>query len=98
MSDAERLHDGPGPDRAAALRYEGTGAPRVVAAGSGEVARRIVAAARAAGVPVRDDTALADALARLELQAEIPPELYQAVAETLIWAHGLDVVARAARS
>jgi flagellar biosynthesis protein len=80
------------PDRAAALRYDpgGAGAPEVVAAGSGEVARRIVAAAREAGVPVREDAALAGALARLALEAEIPPELYSAVAETLVWAYGLD--------
>ncbi|TMM00758.1 MAG: hypothetical protein E6G10_15025 [Actinobacteria bacterium] len=81
--DAER--------RAAALRYDGTGAPKVVAAGRGEIARRIIEEARAAGVPIRDDAALADALARLELQAEIPEELWLAVAETLIWAHRVDL-------
>jgi len=82
------------PDRAAALRYEGAGAPKVVAAGAGEVARRIVEAAREAGVPVREDAALAEALARLELEAEIPPELYLAVAEALVWAHGLEIAQR----
>ena len=78
------------PDRAAALRYDGTGAPRVVAAGSGEVARRIVETARQAGVAVREDAALADALARLRLEAEVPEELWQAVAEVLVWAQRLD--------
>ena len=85
------------PDRAAALRYDGNGAPRVMAAGSGDLARRIVEAAREAGVAVREDAALADALARLELQAEVPPELWSAVAEALVWAHGLDLLARRAR-
>jgi flagellar biosynthesis protein len=80
--------------RAAALRYEGAGAPRVVAAGAGEVAQRIVDAARAAGVPVREDSGLADALSRLALETEIPPELYVAVAEALVWAHGLDIQSR----
>jgi type III secretion system FlhB-like substrate exporter len=61
----------------------------VVAAGSGAVAERILERARAAGVPVREDAGLADALARLELEAEIPPELWVAVAETLVWAYGL---------
>ena len=78
------------PDRAAALRYDGNGAPRVVAAGSGEVARRIVETARQAGVAVREDAGLADALARLRLEAEVPEELWQAVAEVLVWAQRLD--------
>jgi flagellar biosynthesis protein len=82
------------PRRAAALRYEGTGAPKGVAAGAGEVAERIIAAAREAGVPVHDDPGLADALSRLALETEIPPELYLAVAEALVWAHGLDMQAR----
>jgi flagellar biosynthesis protein len=79
------------PRRAAALRYDGSSGvpPRVVAVGSGEVAERILERARAAGVPVREDPGLADALARLELEAEIPPELWVAVAETLVWAYGL---------
>jgi flagellar biosynthesis protein len=78
--------------RAAALRYEsGTdGAPRVVAVGRGELAERIVAEARAAGVPIRDDAALAEALAGLDLGAHVPEELYRAVAEALAWAYRLD--------
>ncbi len=81
------------PDRAAALRYdrEGGAAPRVVAAGRGEVARRIVEAARAHGVPVRDDAALAEALSALELDAEVPQELWAAVAEALVWAYRMDL-------
>ncbi len=80
--------------RAAALRYTGTAAPTVVAAGSGETAARIEAAAREHGVPVTSDGPLAEALARLPIDTEIPPELYRAVAEVLIWARGLEVVAR----
>jgi flagellar biosynthesis protein len=78
--------------RAAALRYDrdAGGAPRVVAAGAGEIAARIVDLARAAGVPVHEEPALAEALARLEVDADIPPELYAAVAEVLVWAYGLD--------
>ena len=49
--------------RATALRYEGSGAPKVVATGQGAVADRILAHAREAGVPVREDPALAAALA-----------------------------------
>jgi flagellar biosynthesis protein len=80
--------------RAAALRYEpGAPAPRVVAAGRGELAARIVEAAQAAGVPVREQPALADALSALDLGAEVPPELYVAVAEALVWAYNLDAAA-----
>ena len=82
------------PDRAAALRYDGSGAPRVVAAGSGELARRIVENARQAGVPVREDPGLAEALARLQLEAEVPEELWRAVVEVLVWAQGPDVLSR----
>ena len=57
-----------------------------------EAAHHEVALAREAGVPVREDPVLAEALAALELDREVPPELYRAVAEALLWAwrlHGL---------
>jgi len=78
--------------RAAALRYEAGSdqAPRVVATGTGIVAERILAEARAAGVPVRDDAALAEALAGLNLGDQVPEALYRAVAEALAWAYRLE--------
>jgi flagellar biosynthesis protein len=76
--------------KAAALRYDGKdAAPTVIATGRGAIADRILAAAREAGVPVREDQLLAEALAALELGTEVPPELYQAVAEALVWAYAL---------
>lgn len=79
------------PRQAAALSYEaGQNAPRVVASGRGQIAERIIAAAQEAGVPVRADPALAQALAALDLGDEIPEALYRAVAETLAWAYRLD--------
>lgn len=88
MPDAER------PRRAAALRYEGgAAAPKVVASGRDLIAQRIVEEAQKAGVPVRRDAALAEALAGLELGQEISEELYQAVAEALAWAYRLDATA-----
>ena len=82
--------------RATALHYEpGAPSPEVVATGSGVVAERIIAAAREAGVPVRSDPALTEALAALDLGAGIPPALWRAVAEALAWAYRLD--AQAAR-
>jgi flagellar biosynthesis protein len=86
MSKPER------PRRAAALRYDKDkhGAPQVVAAGAGLIADRIVEIAREQGLPVREDPALAEALARLELEQEIPPDLFAAVAEVLVWAYRLE--------
>ena len=78
------------PPRAAALRYTGTGAPQVVAAGRGHVAETILANARAAGVPVHEDPDLADALALLALGDEVPEALWTAVARVLAWAYELD--------
>ena len=84
-------HGQPPRRRAAALHYEhGASAPRVTATGAGLVAERIVAAAREAGVPVRTDPALAEALGALELGTDVPEEMWRAVAETLAWAYRLD--------
>ena len=68
---------------AVALTYEAPSAPRVVATGRGPVAEAIVAAARQAGVAVEENPVLAEALSRVELDAEIPEELYRAVAEVI---------------
>jgi flagellar biosynthesis protein len=78
------------PRRASALRYEGTAAPRVTASGQGLIADRILEVARENGIPIREDPALAEALASLELEQEIPEDLYTAVAESLAWAYSLD--------
>jgi flagellar biosynthesis protein len=77
------------PDRTAALRYTGSGAPRVVAAGRGHVAARILERAKEAGVPVHRDPELADALANMALGDEVPEELWAAVAEALAWAYAV---------
>ena len=74
---------------ATALRYDGADAPRVVAAGRELVADKILEAARAAGVPVKEDPVLVQALSSLELDEQVPPELYRAVAEALAWAYRL---------
>jgi flagellar biosynthesis protein len=78
------------PKTASALKYVGgTGAPTIVATGKGELAAKILAAAREAGVPVREDELLAEALAALEVGTQVPEELYVAVAEALVWAYAL---------
>jgi flagellar biosynthesis protein len=83
------------PRRAAALSYGGSGgAPKLVASGRARIAERILEVAREAGVPIREDPALVDALSQLDLGDEVPHELWQAVAETLVWALRLDRRAR----
>lgn len=78
--------------RAVALKYdlEVDAAPRVVAKGAGHLARRIVELAEEHGVHVHEDATLAAVLSRLDLQAEIPPELYRAVAEVLAFVYRLN--------
>jgi len=80
------------PKKAVALRYDRTrdDAPRVAAAGRGNVAENIIAAARAHGVPLHEDANLVETLAALELDTTIPPELYRAVAEVLAFIYRLN--------
>lgn len=72
------------PKIAVALSYDfGRGVPRVVATGKRQVADRIVERAVEAGVPIECDAAIAGALAQLEIDQAIPPELYRAVAQVI---------------
>ena len=82
--------------RAVALKYEPgkDQAPRVVAKGQGYLAELILQVAREHGIPVREDAELLERLYRLEIEAEIPPELYEAVAVILAWAYRLNRKAR----
>jgi flagellar biosynthesis protein len=82
--------------RAAALRYERPTdrAPRVVARGEGYVAERIIAAAREHGIPIHEDRELVQVLSKLEIDAEIPLEVFQAVAEILAFLYRAQLVIR----
>jgi flagellar biosynthesis protein len=70
---------------AVALKYEHgkDPAPRVTAKGQGEVAERIIESALKHGVAVEANAVLAQALSLVELDRQIPPELYRAVAEVI---------------
>jgi flagellar biosynthesis protein len=70
---------------AVALRYDPVrdDAPRVLAAGEGKMAEALLRIAEEHRVPIHTDAALAGALIKLKVGAEIPPELYAAVAEVL---------------
>ena len=77
---------------AVALGYQpGEGAaPEVLASGVGLLAERIVQAARTSGIPVHEDADLAEVLGRLDVGAEIPAELYDAVAEVLAFIYRMN--------
>lgn len=68
---------------AIALEYDFKGAPRVTAKGRGHVAAEILRLAREHGVAIEENHALAEALAGVDLDQEIPEALYRAVAEVL---------------
>lgn len=77
---------------AAALRYAPPRdvAPRVTAKGKGRIAEKIIALAQQYGVPIQEDPDLVEILAALDLEQEIPPECYAAVAEILAFVYGLN--------
>ena len=74
-------------EKAVALRYdqEKETSPRVVAKGKGYVARKIKAIAEEYNIPIRHDDDLVELLAQIDIDREIPQELYAAVAEILSW-------------
>lgn len=78
--------------KAVALKYEKEkdAAPRIVAKGRGFVAQKIIETARAHGVPLYEDKNLVQVLEALDLETEIPAELYRAVAEVLAFIYRLN--------
>lgn len=74
-------------ERAVALKYnrKTDNAPKVVAKGEGFIAQKIKEIALSYGIPIKKDDALVELLAQVELDREIPPELYAVVAELLSW-------------
>ena len=77
---------------AVALRYDKNkeDAPRIVAKGKGFVAEQLLAIARRHAVPVYQNQTVTQLLMAVELDREIPPELYQAVANVLAYVYRLD--------
>jgi len=78
--------------KAVALKYEKSRdhAPRVTAKGARKIAERIIELAGEKGIPITEDPDLVGALMKLDLQDEIPQELYKVVAEILAFAYGLN--------
>lgn len=76
---------------AIALAYQaGSSAPKVVAKGRGLIAQAIIERAKEHGVYVHESEDLVGILMQVELDENIPPQLYQAVAELLAWLYRLE--------
>lgn len=76
---------------AVALQYnKGDTAPVIVATGKGATADRIIEKANEHDVPVYEDKKLASTLSKMEIGDMIPPELYEVVAEILVFVDRMD--------
>ena len=73
--------------KAAALKYDPSQnkAPKILASGKGKVAEAIIAKAKEYEIPLFANEALVESLVGLEIESEIPYELYQAVVEVFVW-------------
>ena len=76
---------------AVAVAYEpGEKAPKILATGKGELADKIIEKAKENDVPLYKDNKLADTLSKLKIGDAIPPELYEVVAEVLVFVDDMD--------
>lgn len=82
--------------KAVALKYapEENDAPILIAKGQGKLADTILERAKENGVPVQEDAALVEVLSKLDLDQQIPPELYQLVAEVLTYVYQAESAAK----
>ncbi|MBU1657781.1 EscU/YscU/HrcU family type III secretion system export apparatus switch protein [bacterium] len=87
MPDVKQKNTLTSQSKAVALQYdkEKTGAPKVVASGKGELAKKILQKANEFNVPIFANEQLVNSLIDLEIEHEIPHKLYQAVADVFIW-------------
>lgn len=78
---------------AVALTYDPEeDAPKVIASGTGKIAEKIIDAAKESDIPIHQDDKLADTLSKLKVGDMIPPELYEVVAEILVFVDRMDKI------
>jgi flagellar biosynthesis protein len=75
--------------KAVALKHEGTAAPIVAAKGKGHTAETIIELAKEHNIPLRKDPDLVEMLSKVELNQEIPENLYKAVAEIFVFLYNV---------
>jgi len=80
------------PQKAVALKYDRSKdrAPKVVAKGKDLLAEKIIAVAKEHDIPLYEDKNLVQVLDALDVDMDIPPELYRAVAEILVFIYKLN--------
>ncbi|MBS7305799.1 MAG: EscU/YscU/HrcU family type III secretion system export apparatus switch protein [Lachnospiraceae bacterium] len=72
--------------QAVAIKYDpGEVAPKIIATGKGKVAEKIIETAKENDVALHKDSKLANTLSKLDIGEYIPPELYEVVAEILVF-------------
>lgn len=77
--------------QAVAIKYDpGEVAPKIIATGKGKVAEKIIETAKENDVAVHEDSKLADTLSKLDIGEYIPPELYEVVAEILVFVDDME--------
>ena len=78
---------------AVALEYNPSEeAPKIIASGKGFLAEKIIEKAKESNVPIHQDSKLAGTLSKLEIGDMIPPELYEAVAEVLVFVDAMEKI------
>ena len=85
--------------KAAALAYDQKkdAAPKVVASGKGAIAQAIITKAKEFDVPLFSNAALVDSLLGIEVDTQIPQELYDGVVEVFIWLSQIEQNAQASK-
>ena len=77
--------------KAVALQYdkEKNQAPVVGAKGEGKTAQKIIQIAKENGVPLKKDEDLVELLSKIELNKEVPPQMYKAIAEVFSFIYSI---------
>lgn len=77
--------------QAVAIKYDpGDVAPKILATGKGKIAEKIIETAKEADVAIHEDSKLAGTLSKLDIGEYIPPELYEVVAEILVFVDDME--------
>ena len=75
--------------QAVALKYKAyeDSAPKVIAKGNGEIAKKIIQKAKEYDIAIFQNPELTQMLMNVEIDEEVPPKLYEAVVEVFVWLH-----------
>lgn len=93
VADKDMQKENKSSKSAVALEYNPKDeAPKIIATGKGVLAEKIIEKAKEADVPIHRDDKLAATLSKLEIGDMIPPELYEAVAEILVFVDAMEKI------